>query len=240
MKKKEKKATKEKKIVDEKRLAIKFVMCLVYLIAITVLFVCSYRIFEEKQNIVSWSEVETVEDYTYITINKMSEKFAYYQDTNVGIHFVIEKESTGLWHTYLIAINEDDYDKYKAIIDYTYERTTEVPDPITVYGYPVITSDELKELAIKNIKNFVPAENEVEITTDNYDTYLTNSYLDTTRSKEDKFNTILFISLLLLLIVIMLLIATIFNKDKIVDNIDDKLEKEIKATKNIFKKKNKK
>ena len=233
------KRIKKKKTIDEKRFAIKMFMCLVYLIIITILFVCSYRIFEQKKNIVSWSNVETVEDYTYITINKMSEKFAYYQDTNIGIHFVIEKEDTGLWHTYLIAINENDYNKYKAIIDYTYERTTEIPEPIKVYGYPVITNNELKNLAIKNIKNFVPAENEVQITTENYDAYLTNSYLDTTRSKEDKFNGILFVSLLLLLIVIMLLIATIFDKDKIVDNLDEKIYDEIKTTKKIFKRKSK-
>ena len=223
------KRIKKKKAIDEKRFAIKMFMCLVYLIIITILFVCSYRIFEQKKNIVSWSNVETVEDYTYITINKMSEKFAYYQDTNIGIHFVIEKEDTGLWHTYLIAINENDYNKYKAIIDYTYERTTEIPEPIKVYGYPVITNNELKNLAIKNIKNFVPAENEVQITTENYDAYLTNSY----------FNGILFVSLLLLLIVIMLLIATIFDKDKIVDNLDEKIEDEITTTKKFFKRKSK-
>lgn len=228
---------KKKEKIDEVRFAIKMVMCLVYLIIITILFVCSYRIFEEKKNVTSWENVKTVEDYTYITVSKMSEKFAYYQDTNVGIHFVIEKESTGLWHTYLVAINEKDYNKYKAIIDYTYERTTEVPKPIKVYGYPVNTSNELKELAIKNIKNFVPAENEVQITDENYDTYLTNSYLDTTRSKEDKFNGILFVSLLLLLVIVILLIATIFNKDRIVDNIDEKLEEELKASKKLLKKK---
>lgn len=232
-----KKEVNKNKKTDDKRLVIKMTMCLVYLIIITILFVCSYRIFKEKNDIVSWSDVETVEDYTYIKIYKMSEKFAYYKDTNIGIHFVIEKEETGLWHTYLIAINEKDYDKYKAIIDYTYERTTEVPEPITVYGYPAITSNELKTLAIKNIKNFVPAENEVQISEDNYDAYLTNSYLDTTRSKENQFNTILFISLLLLLVVVVLLIATIFNKDKIVDNIDGKIEEEIKNTKKVFKKK---
>lgn len=232
-----KKEVNKIKKTDDKRLVIKMTMCLVYLIIITILFVCSYRIFKEKNDIVSWSDVETVEDYTYIKIYKMSEKFAYYKDTNIGIHFVIEKEETGLWHTYLIAINEKDYDKYKAIIDYTYERTTEVPEPITVYGYPTITSNELKTLAIKNIKNFVPAENEVQISEDNYDAYLTNSYLDTTRSKENQFNTILFISLLLLLVVVVLLIATIFNKDKIVDNIDGKIEEEINNTKKVFKKK---
>ena len=42
----------------------------------------------------------------------MSEMFAYYEEENIGIHFVIEKEDTGVWHTYLIAINEDDYDEF--------------------------------------------------------------------------------------------------------------------------------
>ena len=37
----------------------------------------------------------------------------------------------------------------------------------------------------------------------------------------------------------MLLIATIFDKDKIVDNIDEKIDDEIKTTKKIFKRKSK-
>jgi hypothetical protein len=226
---------KEKNRHTEKRLAIKMFVCLVYLIIITILFVCSYRLFEEKKDITPWSEVETVDEYTYIDVYKMSEKFAYFEETNVGIHFVIEKETTGLWHTYLIAINENDYDKYKAIIDYTYERTTEVPDPVRVYGYPVIVSNELKSLAIKNITNFVPAENEVTISEDNYETYLTNSYLDTTKSRTEKFSVVLCISLMLLFTVIGLLIITFLDKDKLVDNIDDELEK----TKNLMKIKNK-
>ena len=229
-----------KKKTNESRLAIKMFMCLIYLIVITILFVCSYRIFEEKNNIVSWSDVENVEDYTYMTIYKMSEKFAYYEEANIGIHFIIEKEDTGQWHTYLIAINEADYDKYKKIIDYSYERTKEEPKPVTVYGYPVIVNDELKQLAIKNIANFVPAENEVTITEDNYESYLTNSYLDTTRSKENKFSYLLFISLLLLFITFALFIATIFNKDKIVDKVDTTIDKEIDRARFMFEKQKKK
>lgn len=218
----------KKKRVKEKRLAIKMLVCLVYLVIITILFVCSYRLFQEKKDIVPWSEVENVEDYTYIEIYKMSEKFAYFKENNVGIHFVIEKEDTGQWHTYLIAIDEDDYQKYKDIIDYTYERTKKAPQPIKVYGYPIIANTELKNLAIKNIPNFVPAENEVKITNENYETYLTNSYLDTTQNQKDRFSIILCISLALLFIVIALLIITIFDKDKIVDSLDEKLDEEIK------------
>lgn len=214
----------KKKKTNEKRLIIKMFLCLVYLVIITILFVCSYKIFERQDYIKSWSDVENVEEYTYIDIYKMSEKFAYYKDADIGIHFVIEKEETGEWHTYIIAIKEKDYNKYKNIIDYTYERIDEQPDPIRVYGYPVNTPKELKELAIKNIKNFVPATNEVEITEDNYDAYLTNSYLDTTKSKEDQFNVLLFITLLLMLFVFALLIITLFDKDKIVDNLDNRID----------------
>ena len=230
----------KKKKINESRLAIKMIMCLVYLVVMTILSVCAYRIFEDKNNIVAWSDVENVEDYTYMTIHRMSEKFAYYEEADIGIHFIIEKEDTGEWHTYLIAINEDDYNDYKKIIDYSYERTDKEPRPKKVYGYPVIVSEELKELAIKNIENFVPAENEVKITEENYETYLTNSYLDTTRSREDHFSILLFVTLLLLLIVIILFIATLFNKDRIVDKVDNTLDEGIDRARFMFEKQKKK
>jgi len=220
-----------KKHVKEKRLAIKLFICLVYLVIITILLACSYKLYEQKNVIVSWSEVENVDNYTYINIYKMSEKFAFYEEKNIGIHFVIEKEDSGLWHTYLIAIDEKNYDKYKKIIDYTYERTKEEPKPIKVYGYPVIINQDLKELAIKNIPNFVPAENEVEITNDNFEKYLTNSYLDTTRKQKDEFSVVLCVSLILLFIVMALLVLTILDKDRIVDNLDEKIEEEFEKTK---------
>ncbi len=198
----------------EKRLIFKTFICLVYLIVITILSVCIYQLYYEKEEIVPWSAAQTVEDYTYITISKMSEKFAYYEKSNKEIHFVIEEEDTGQWYTYLIAINADDYNKYKGIIDYTYERTTEMPEPIKVYGYPVVIDDELKQLAIQNITNFVPAENEVVITNDNFNTYLTNSYLDTTIPRQEKFSLVLFLVIVILIIVILMFILTIFDQDK--------------------------
>ena len=221
----------KKKRIGEKRLALKLLLCMIYLIIITILSACAYKLFEQKQQIVSFQEVKSVKDYTYINIYKMSEKFAFYEESNIGIHFVIDKEETGLWHTYLLAINENDYELYKNIIDYTYERTDQVPEPIRVYGYPVVVKEDLKNLAIKNIPNFVPVENEVVITADNYDTYLTNSYLDSTQPQKDEFSIPLAVSLLLLCMVLILLIMTIFDKDKIVDNLDEKIETELKKTK---------
>ena len=132
----------------EKRLVFKTLMCLIYLIIITLLSVCIYQLYQEKLEIIPWSEAKSVNDYSYINVSYMSEKFAVYEDEGKEIHFVIEEEDTGQWHTYLIAINTSDYDKFKSIIDYTYERTKEVPNPIKVYGYPVLINDELKDLAI--------------------------------------------------------------------------------------------
>lgn len=229
-----------KKKQNEQRLILKMLACSIYLIVITILFVYTYKIYEEKNKVTPWNEVESTEEYTYIDIYKMSEKFAFYEESNIGIHFVIEKENTGQWHTYLIAINEDDYDKYKNIIDYTYERTEEIPKPIKVYGYPKIVDQELKDLAIKNISNFVPVENEIVITNENYEMYLTNSYLDTTENRKDNFSIMLSISVSLLFITILLLILTIFNKDKIVDNLDEKIDEDLEKTKELFKIKDKK
>lgn len=217
--------TKVNKEKTEKKLTIKLILCIVYLIVITILFVCSYQLFQSKYSAKPWGEVESVDEYSYINVSRMSEKFAYYEKENIGIHFVIEKESTGVWHTYLIAIDENDYDKYKEIIDYTYERTKEEPKPLKVYGYPEIIKSDLKGLAIKNIVNFVPAENEVTITEDNFETYLTNSYLDTTKEKQDYFSIILFITLILLFIMIALFLFTVFDKNKVISLPKVKKEK---------------
>ena len=225
------KKTKKNKKVNEKRLIIKFLACTVYLIVIMILFVCSYKLFEQKNNMVRWSEVESVEEYSYIEISRMSEKFAYYEEENIGIHFVIELDDTGEWRTYLVAIDEDNYAKYKDIIDYSYERITEEPEPLKVYGYPSIISEELKEMALNNIDNFLPKENKIEITSENFENYLTNSYLDTTQDKREYFNIILFATLILLMIMIFLLIFTILDKDKIVDNLDDVIDETVKSTK---------
>lgn len=223
--------TKKKKKIDEKRLIIKFLACTVYLVVIMILFVCSYKLFKEKSILTPWQEVESTEQYTYIEISKMSEKFAYYEEENMGFHFVIETDDTGQWRTYLIAINEDNYDKYKKMIDYSHERTEEVPDKIKVYGYPVIISDELKQMAINKLGDFLPADNEIKITKENFEEYLTNCYLDTTQGRKEYFNLILFATLILLFIMVALLIFTIFDRDKIVDNLDEVIDETVKSTK---------
>ena len=177
-----------------------------------ILMVGCYYLYKEKQKITPWSEAENVEEYSYLDISKMSEKFAFDEENNVGIHFAIEIEKTGVWHTYLVAINENEYEDYKAIIDYTYGRTTKVPDKKRVYGYPVIIDEETKDLAIKNINSFLPKDNQVEINKDNYETYLTNSFLDTTKERKSEFNILLCTCMVLILVVALLLIMTLIDK----------------------------
>ena len=223
------KEKRKKKI--EKKLISKMILSIIYLIVITILFVCSYSVFKQKQDIVPWDEVENTSQYSYINVSKMSEKFAYFEDTKKEIHFVIEEEETGAWHTYLIAINESDYDKFKSIIDYTYERTDKKPKVKKVYGYPVIINDELKKLAIENIKNFIPADNEVVITEENFTNYLTNSYLDITIERQDNFDMILFVLLLLLGIMVIVFVITIFSKETIIENVDKQIKKKKKELK---------
>ena len=174
--------------------------------------------------------MDTREQYSYIKISEMSEAFAVIND-NKQIHFVIEQSETGEWHTYLIAINKQDYDKYKEIIDYTYERTTTKPEEIRVYGYPKAINENIKNLAIKNIVNFVPIENQVKLTEKNFEKYLTNTYLDTTLDKIHETNYIVVTLLVMVIILLVLFVFTIFDKDKIVDEVDHIIEPTIEMKK---------
>ena len=191
----------------------KLVLCIIYIGIIGFLLINCYNMYQEKQKTIHWSEAESIESYSYIDITKMSEKFAYDEEKHVGIHFVIEQEETGLWHTYLVAIKEEEYDIYKEIIDYTYQRTEKKPDKIRVYGYPVIIDEETKQLAIKSIKAFLPSENEIEITNENYEEFLTNSYLDITKPRKEEFNLLLLASMLLLFTISILLVKTILGNN---------------------------
>ena len=74
------KKKKEKK-KRERHIAIKLFLCIVYSIIITILFVCSYHLYQVKNIILPWEEVKSTKDYTYIDISKMSEKFAFSKAT---------------------------------------------------------------------------------------------------------------------------------------------------------------
>ncbi len=222
------------------RMLVKTFLCCIYLLISFVLIFCSFRLYEKDKEIIKWKDVETTKQYSTLTISQMSEAFAVIKEEDIQFHFVIEQENEKVWHTYLIAIKPSDYAKYKPIIDYTYERVKTKQNPITIYGYPVKIPNKIKDLAIKNIKNFVPIENKVVLTEKNFEQYLTDTYLDTTKEKQKDLNYFIIILLLMSFVLLVLTIFTIFDKDKIVDEVDHILEKEIQESKKHKKKKNKK
>ena len=215
--------------INRGRILIKLVLSIIYISIIGILVYSSYELFKEDRKIIEWKDVEKTNQYTYLEFDQMSEAFA--KVGNKQIHFVRQKEDSGAWHTYLIAINKSDYEKYKPVIDYTYKRTETVPDPITVYGYPTEISDEVKQIAIKNIDKFVPVENEIVITDKNFDEYLTNTYLDTTIPKQETTDYYIVVLLTVAFIIFIILIYTLFEKDK--TNINKKEEKEENKNKEI-------
>ena len=204
---------------NDKRLGIRLLLSVIYLMIITILFVCGYKIYKEENDPIKYQEATSTDDYSYIEVSKMSDKFAYSEKNNIGIHFVVEREETGIWHTYLIAINEKHIKKYQELIDYAKGKTSTIPKPIKVYGYPVNINNEIKEMAIKNINNFLPSTNEVKINNENYENYLTNSYLDTTKKKEEIISPMLILISSLLIIVLLLFILVIIDKNILVDKI---------------------
>ena len=210
---------------NDRKLGIRLLLSVIYLMIITILFVCGFKIYKEYNDPHPYQETTSTDEYAYIEVSKMSDKFAYSEKTNIGIHFVVEKEDTGIWHTYLIAIDENNIKKYQELIDYSNGKTQKIPRSIKVYGYPVNINDQIKEMAIKNINNFLPSTNEVTITNDNYEDYLTNSYLDTTKVRNEEIPPILIIITSLLLIVLLLLILVIIDRDIIADRIDNKLKR---------------
>ncbi len=220
----------------EQKLVIKLSLSLLYFIVIGILIITSYSLYQKNNKIESFHKVKNTSDYSKITISQMSDKIAYYKEKNIGIHYVMEYENTGKWHTYLIAINENDISKYQNIIDYTYKKTINVPETITVYGYPVLINDDLKNIAIKHINDFIPESNEVVINESNFNDYLTNTYLDTTKERNTSFDFTLFLLLLLTIFMIFLMIYTLGNNSKLVKSIDHFIERKQRKIKRIKKK----
>ena len=208
------------------RIIIKIILSIIYLLVSATLVYTSYRMFVEDNKDYRWKDVDSTKRYSYIKISQMSEAFAKVKDGNKQFHFVIEKEKNGNWHTYIIAISKKDLNKYQKLIDYTYELTDEKPEDIKVYGYPRKIKKAMKKLAIKNITNFVPVENKVVLTEKNFDKYLTNTYLDTTIAKSHETNYMIVTLLTMALILIILIIYTIFDRVKLVDDVENAVNKE--------------
>ena len=207
---------------NKKRIIIKLTLSIIYIMVICILMFSAFRIHEEETETLHWSEVSSIDEYAYLTIGEMSKPFAEIEDKS--IHFVIENKEDETWRISLIAIDQEDSAKFEKIIDYSYERLEERPDPVRVYGYPVAISQSLRELAIENIIYFIPYERRFELNEDNFEEYFSNVYLDTTIEEKEELNPIISLLVAMTIILVLLLIFTIFNKDRLVDEVDNFLE----------------
>ena len=217
------------------RLYTKIFFCIVYLLVMGILFFSAYKLYMNDKKEVAWDKVISTTNKTSLTISKMSEAFA--KIDNKQIHFVIVEDKNKVYRSYLIAISKKDYKKYKPIIDYSYERIKEKQKPLIVKGYPQIISKKLKELTLKNYKNFLPNDNKVKLSEKNFDKYITNTYLDTTIKKVEKTNYIVITLLVLIVLLFILLLLTLIDRDMIVNKASRALEKEQKQKKKQEKKK---
>lgn len=209
----------------DQKISIKLLLTILYLIIIFILFVSAFSIYKEDNKIVNFNNVKTTEEYSYIKIDRLSSKFAYYSDKKIGMYFAKAKENTGSWHAYIVAISDSDIDKYKDLMKKDNVRQRKL------YGYPILINDELKTIALNHINDFLPVENEVKITKDNFTSYLTNCYLDTTTSYNKPFSYPLFLVMLVLLTVVFLMIYTLSENNKIVKSISKRINKITKILK---------
>ena len=203
----------------DKKISIKLILTILYLIIIFILFVSAFSIYKDENKILNFNNVKTTEDYSYIITDKISSKFAYYKDQKIGMYFARAKESTGTWHAYIVAIKDQDINNYKKLMEKDNVKTKKI------YGYPILINDELKTIALNHINDFLPVENEVKITNDNFTNYLTNCYLDTTTKYTKPFSYSLLLVMLVLLSIVFLMIYTIFDNNKIVKTINKRIRK---------------
>lgn len=229
-----------KKKTVKLRTLIKLFVCILYIIVISILALCSYRLYVKADSPTSWSSVKDMNDYSYINISRMSEEFATLDNGKKQLHFVIEKTVDGKWYTYLIKINKSEEKKFRDIIDYSYGKTDKVSKNIRVSGYPKKITKQIKSLAIKYAPSFLPADNENILTEENFEEYLTNIYLDTTVKQVHQFNYIMLTLMIIMLILVIMLIITIFDRDRLVDEVDKIFEHEEKKVRKQQKKNRKK
>lgn len=192
----------KKKLKLKKNIFYKLILSTIFLLVMIVLFTSSYFIYTTNRKIPYYTKDS--QNYSYLEIEEMSESFA-----RIGkkeLHFVRDKKNI-----YVIAINKKDQKKYQEMIDYTYEKSKE-KKKLKIFGYPIEKNTQIKNLEIKYINKFLSYEEKIEINENNYQTYLANTYLDTTINSFYKFNYIVFILLLLLAIVTYLFIKVIFFK----------------------------
>ena len=217
-----------KKESKKYRTLIKIIVCIIHIVVIAILGFCSFEVYQKGDAPRNFSEIKKENKYVYLDISEMSDTIAKIDKGKKKVHIVIEKTNSGKWYTYLIAIKTKDEKKYKSLIDYSETETNKVPKKVRVYGYTKKINNDIKNKVIKNSTTLSTKKEGNIITKKNFEKYLTNLYLDTTIKKHHEFNYVMLILMLMLVILTVTLILVIFDKDKLVDEVDKITEESIK------------
>ncbi len=192
-----------KKRLKLKKSVLKKFILLIILFILILLFYITYYIYSNSRIIEEYDK--NTNTYSYLIIKEMSEVFATIDSKE--LHFIKDKKN----RTYIIAVPKKDKNKYRKIIDYTYGKIDKTKS-VKVYGLPIKSNNEIKKLVIKYINKFLPLQEKIPITEENYNKYLPNTILDTTIKENYNFNYIVFILFLIFGIFFLLLIKLIFFK----------------------------
>ncbi len=191
------------KLKLKKNILNKIVIFIIFICVLIAMFLITFYVYCNSREIDSYNKNKI--DYSYIEIYKMSDSFAVID--NKELHFVIDKHN----NIYIIAIYKSDIDKYKAIIDYSYGRIKKSKS-IKVYGLPIKQNNEIKDLVIKYVNNFLSYGEKIPITLENYNEYIPDTFLDTTVSYYYKFNYVVFLLFLIFGIIFLIFIKVMFFK----------------------------
>ena len=183
-----------KKKLKLKKNIVNDIIITILLVVMLILFSFAVYIYNSNYEI-DYYKLDSNE-YSYITINRMSNTFA--KINGKELRFAEDK-----FNIYIIAVDSSDK-KWKNLID---KDNTE---SVKTYVMPIKSSKKIKSLAQKNISKFIDFDKNVN----DYDESVMNYYLDTTVKKYHKFNYVVSILFLISMVIIGTILKLIIKNKK--------------------------
>jgi len=132
------------------------------------------QISNDKENIQTFNPFSAESNYSKLTPEYLSDKFATEYDDSVNYLFAIDKDN----NSYIVAVKAKDMDQYKDLINYTYSTTGNAPAAVTLQGTPRKIDSEITDLAVDSFNTFCDSD---VVNTSNFNSVFGDYYLDTTQ-----------------------------------------------------------
>lgn len=128
----------------------------------------------QKENVIQFNPLVSDKSYSEVTIQYMSDEFAAnYNDT---VYYCLAADEN---NTYVVAVKADQMDKFREIIDYTYDaEDTTPPDTITLRGMPIELEEDLVDYTVEAVNVFWGTDT---VDSTNYKMLIGSYYLDSTK-----------------------------------------------------------